>query len=246
MRYLIISDIHANWEALEAVIQQTAGQYDEIVCCGDLVGYGPNPNEVCDWVRENVPTVVRGNHDRAAVGLDNLEWFNPVARAAAEWTQTVLTPENTDYVRRLRKGPLTRDGYQIAHGSPLDEDGYVVSATDAEFVFPYVEPNLTFFGHSHLQGGFVWIRQQARSLGHPEILLDPVPLEMGPDDVYLINPGSIGQPRDHDPRAAYALYDTEQHCVYFGRESYNVEKVQQKIHDAGLPPSLADRLAVGR
>lgn len=246
MRYLIISDIHANWEALEAVIKHTAGKYDEIVCCGDLVGYGPSPNEVCDWVREHVPTVVRGNHDRAAVGLDNLEWFNPVARTAAEWTRQILTPDNIDYVRRLPKGPLTLNSYQIAHGSPLDEDGYLVSATDAAFVFPYVEPNLTFFGHSHLQGGFVWMRNQARSVGHPRIEIDPVPLELRPDDVYLLNPGSIGQPRDHDPRAAYALYDTEERCVYFARESYSVEKVQRKIRDAGLPPSLADRLAVGR
>lgn len=256
MRYLIISDIHANWEALEAVLAATEGKYGQILCLGDLVGYGPDPNAVVEWAREHAAMIVRGNHDRASVGLDNLEWFNPVARSAAVWTQQELTPENRDYVLNLPKGPRAvaaeSSGGEpaqvclIAHGSPLDEDGYIVSTTDAAYTFPYVEADLTFFGHSHLQGGFFWSRFQAGNLGRPKIEEEGVGLDLSPDVLYLINPGSIGQPRDHDPRAAYVLFDADQRCLYYHRCAYDVEKVQAKIRAAGLPDSLAERLAVGR
>jgi predicted phosphodiesterase len=120
VRYLILSDIHANWEALETVLDRATGKYDEVLCCGDLIGYGADPNAVCDWCRAHVKVVVRGNHDKASVGLEDLEWFNPVAKAAALWTQAALTPENAEYVRNLPQGPITMDGFQIIHGSPLD------------------------------------------------------------------------------------------------------------------------------
>ncbi|MBI1787744.1 MAG: metallophosphoesterase family protein [Acidobacteria bacterium] len=256
MRFLIVSDIHANWEALEAVLALTEGQYDQIVCLGDLVGYGPDPNPVVEWARTKVAVQVRGNHDRVAVGLDSVEWFNPVARVAALWTQQELTPENSEFVRQLPKGPLPvlapdsqespKVLYQIAHGSPLDEDGYIVSSTDAAFTFPYVESDLTFFGHSHLQGGFTWSQLQARSVGRPRIKEEPVAVQLAPDQAYLINPGSVGQPRDMDPRAAFVLYNVDQRCVYYCRTGYDVEKTQAKIHAAGLPELLADRLALGR
>ncbi|MDQ6663428.1 MAG: metallophosphoesterase, partial [Acidobacteriota bacterium] len=106
MRYLVLSDIHSNWEALQAALDSAKGQYDKILCCGDLVGYGPDPNPVLDWARENVHQVIRGNHDRACAGMENLEWFNPVARLAAIWTQGKLTPENSRWIRDLPKGPL--------------------------------------------------------------------------------------------------------------------------------------------
>ncbi|MGH9665777.1 MAG: metallophosphoesterase family protein, partial [Bryobacteraceae bacterium] len=130
MRYLILSDIHANWEALDAVLAHAADAYDRILCCGDLVGYGADPNAVVEWVRAKVARVVRGNHDKACSGLEDLEWFNPIARASAEWTLKILSPDNADYLRRLPKGPAAVNGFDIAHGSPLDEDEYLITVND--------------------------------------------------------------------------------------------------------------------
>ncbi|MBI2680484.1 MAG: metallophosphoesterase family protein [Candidatus Solibacter usitatus] len=242
MRYLILSDIHANWEGLAAVLESAAGLYDRIVCCGDLIGYGADPNPVVDWTRANIAMVVRGNHDRACTGLDDLEWFNPVARAAATWTLQALGPENADYVRALPKGPLMAGGFALMHGSPMDEDQYVVEARDAAPVFSYLEAPVAFFGHTHLQGGFVWIRQRARLLRIPADGL----VELDPECAYLLNPGSVGQPRDGDPRAAYIVYNPEERIVQFHRVPYDVATAQNKIRRAGLPQVLADRLAVGR
>jgi hypothetical protein len=119
VRYLIVSDLHANWQALEAVVGEAAGRYDQALCCGDLVGYGAEPNLVVDWVRANCAVVVRGNHDKVSTGQEDLEWFNPVARAAALWTQQNLTAANAEYIRGLAKGPVLLDGFQVLHGSPL-------------------------------------------------------------------------------------------------------------------------------
>jgi predicted phosphodiesterase len=246
VRYLILSDIHANWEALEAVLCRAAGQYDQVVCCGDLVGYGPDPNRVVDWVRGNVARVIRGNHDKAAVGLESLEWFNPIARTAAIWTQNELTPENAEYVRQLTKGPLAVDSFQIAHGSPLDEDEYLFGAAEVAQTFAYLERDLTFFGHTHVQGGFVLTRGRLCVLRGSALDEEPAGLDLNPDDAYLINPGAIGQPRDGDPRAAYVLYEPARRCVVYCREEYDIGSVQAKIRRAGLPDVLAERLAVGQ
>jgi len=246
VRYLILSDIHANWEALEAVLARAAGEYDKIVCCGDLVGYGPDPNAIVDWVRSNVAFVIRGNHDKAAVGLENLEWFNPVARTAALWTQTELTPENSEYVRQLAKGPLAVDNYQIAHGSPLDEDEYLIGGAEVAQVFEYLDRNITFFGHTHVQGGFAVSRGRGRVLYGPSPDEESAGLDLDPDGAYLINPGAIGQPRDGDPRAAYLLYEPESHGVVYHRQEYDIATVQAKIRGAGLPDFLAARLEVGQ
>jgi predicted phosphodiesterase len=246
MRYLILSDIHANWEALQAVLGRAAGQYDKIVCCGDLVGYGPDPNPVVDWVRSDVAFVIRGNHDKAAVGLENLEWFNPVARTAAIWTQNELTPENAVYVRQLAKGPLAVDSYHIVHGSPLDEDEYLIGGPEVAQVFEYLDRNLTFFGHTHVQGGFAVAGGWGYVLRGPSPEEESSGLDLNPEGVYLINPGAVGQPRDGDPRAAYVLYDPESRCVVYHREAYDIASVQAKIRAAGLPDFLAERLAVGQ
>lgn len=247
MRHLIVSDIHANWEALEAVLQSAAGAYDQIICLGDLVGYGGDPNRVVDWARTNVAVVVRGNHDRACVGLDDLEWFNPVARIAAAWTQRELSRENTDYVLALPKGPLAVDGFQVMHGSPLDEDEYVVGISDAQPVFSYLESAVAFFGHTHLQGGFCWRSQSVQKLAKPHPRQQhQLPLELDPDCAYLINPGSVGQPRDGDARAAYVLYHPEERCLCYYRLPYDIAAAQAKIRRAGLPDALAARLAFGR
>ena len=149
MRYLILSDLHANWEALDAVIRETQGKYDKAICCGDLVGYAADPNRVVDWVRENCDVVVRGNHDRACTGLDDLQWFNPIARQAALWTLEQLSKTNVDYTALLAKGPVMMDGFEIVHGSPYDEDEYVIAAGEAGTGFRLPgEPARLFRPHS--------------------------------------------------------------------------------------------------
>ncbi len=246
MRYLILSDIHANWEALEASLAGAAGRYDQIVCCGDLIGYGPDPNLVVEWVRDNVTHVIRGNHDKVTLGGDILEWFNPVARTAALWTLKEMTPENLEFVRRLAKGPMPVGTFQIAHGSPLDEDEYLIGAAEVGQAFAYIDHALTFFGHTHVQGGFVTTQRRMRAIAGPDKDENMAALQLYPDDDYLINPGAIGQPRDGDPRAAYILYDPDERCVEYHRQDYDIPAVQAKVRKAGLPGVLAERLAVGQ
>ena len=246
MRYLIVSDLHANLEALDAVLADSAGYYDRSICCGDLVGYGADPNPVCDWVRTQCPIVVRGNHDRASTGMDDLEWFNPVARKAALWTLETLTSENAEYIRRLPHGPLTIDGFQVAHGSLHDEDEYVISAGEAGDAFAYMETRLAFFGHTHVQGGFIWNQSRVETILRVSAQASVSVLTIDAECGYLINPGSAGQPRDGDPRAAYAIYDSEEKTVTYHRVAYDIAGAQKKIHACGLPPILADRLSMGR
>ena len=246
MRYLILSDLHANWEALEAVVQETEGKYDKAVCCGDLVGYAADPNLVVDWVRDHCEVVVRGNHDRACTGLDDLQWFNPVARQAALWTLEHLTKPNIEYTALLSKGPLLLDDFEVVHGSPYDEDEYVLAAGEAGQAFSYLENRLAFFGHTHVQGGFIWNHSRVETTGRVSARSGRESMDIDPDCVYLINPGSVGQPRDGDPRAAFVMYDSDVHAVTYHRIPYDVETAQKKIRDAGLPPILADRLMVGR
>ena len=245
MRYLILSDLHANWEALEAVARAAKGSYDQALCCGDLVGYGADPNAVVDWVRANCAAAIRGNHDRACTGLEVLEWFNPVARAAVAWTQQALTEENRTYVRGLLKGPLAVEGFELAHGSTADEDEYVLTAGEALNAFAYLESRLVFFGHTHVQGGYVWNRARVETIPMSLSRVRRQEMRIEPECAYLINPGSVGQPRDGDPRAAFAVYDSDTRVVAYRRIAYDVEGAQRKIRDAGLPPILADRLGVG-
>ena len=245
MRYLILSDIHGNWEALEAVLRDAEGDYEQVLCCGDLVGYGADPNRVVDWARERANLVVRGNHDKGCAGLDDLEWFNPVARAAANWTSQSLTPDNLAYLRNLPKGPAVMDSFQILHGSPLDEDDYLVSNFAITQVVPYLERQLSFFGHTHLQGGFLCHRNGVIRLRRPEGAESREVIELENDGLYLINPGSVGQPRDGDPRAGYLIYDSDARLVEFRRVPYDIRAAQAKIRAAGLSELLADRLEFG-
>jgi predicted phosphodiesterase len=244
--FLIVSDIHGNYEALEAVLEDAQGRYDSILCLGDLVGYGADPNRVAAWVRSNVASVIRGNHDKACTGTDLLEHFNPAARASAFWTRGALTPENWTYLERLPRGPLriipdgsAEGGFDLVHGSPLDEDEYLVSVEDVQFLGDYLDTKLTFFGHTHVQGGFL--------LGPRKVMrfLPDRTLQLEPDYYYLVNPGSVGQPRDGDPRAAYAVYSPQNRTVEFGRVPYDIGKAAAKILQAELPESLAMRLFEG-
>ena len=242
--YLIVSDIHANYEALEAVLEDARGRYDRILCLGDLVGYGADPNQVAEWAKSNVVSIVRGNHDRACTGTDSLEYFNPSAQASAFWTRGALTPGNSNYLEHLARGPLhvahnVGGGFDLVHGSPLDEDEYLVGLEDVQFLRPHLDTKLTFFGHTHLQGGFQLGPRRAS-----RVLMNRV-LELEPDDYYLINPGSVGQPRDGDPRAAYALYSPDDRTVEFRRVPYDIGKAAAKILQAELPQSLAMRLFEG-
>ncbi len=246
MRYLIVSDLHANFEALDAVLAQSAGRYDRVICCGDLVGYGADPNPVCDWARENCSVVVRGNHDRASTGQEDLEWFNPVARHAAVWTMQALSPENSEYIMGLPRGPVTVEDFQLFHGAPCDEDEYVIAASEADQAFDYLETRVAFFGHTHLQGGFIWNRSRVETILRTPAYQDSQSMPIDPECAYMINPGSTGQPRDGDSRAAYAIYDTGAKEVTYHRVVYDVAAAQKKIYDAGLPPILAERLLVGR
>jgi predicted phosphodiesterase len=246
VRYLVLSDLHGNLEALQAVLQHAAGQFEESLCCGDLVGYGADPNPVVDWVRANCSIVVRGNHDKACTGLDDLEWFNPVARSAAIWTLNQLTPENAEYTRALPQGPVVRGEFQVVHGSPFDEDEYVLAADEAGQAFAYLEARLAFFGHTHVQGGFIWNHSRVETIHSGLFGPGREILQIDPDCAYMINPGSVGQPRDGNPSAAYALYDSEGRTITYCRTDYDLEQTQKKIREAGLPPILADRLSVGR
>ena len=246
VRYLVLSDLHSNWQALEAVIAAAAGHYDRALCCGDLVGYGADPNAVVDWVRANCAAVIRGNHDRAWKAEEDLGWFNPVARHAALWTGRALTSENAAYVTALAKGPLLVDGFQLTHGSPYDEDEYMMSAEEAVLAFEYLETRLAFFGHTHLQGGFIWNHGRVETISPFWQGFYPDLMRVDGDCGYLVNPGSVGQPRDGDPRAAYLIYDSGAAAVEYYRVAYDVETAQQRIREAGLPPILADRLSEGR
>lgn len=256
MRVLILSDIHANLEALNAVVE-AAPHCDQVWNLGDVVGYGANPNEVIEIASSLGSVVVRGNHDKACSGVDRLDSFNPIAARAAAWTHSVLTLEHLEWLRQLPLGPIVTGNPQAscAHGSPLDEDQYLVTLQDAAPSLVHAPTRINFFGHTHIQGAFATngedlfhIVPEYGGRGAEEYEL---PLREGAR--YLINPGSVGQPRDRDWRAAFAIFETEQvddsltaQRVTFYRVPYDVERAQQKIRDANLPDRLASRLAEGR
>jgi len=245
MRILVLSDIHANWEGLEAVLLDAAGGYDEIVCLGDVVGYGADPNAVAEWVRENVPTVIRGNHDKACCGLEDPEYFNPIALRACQWTASVLTEENRKFLRELPKGPLDLDRFLMVHGSVRDEDEYILGAHEAVCQIPLAQGRIVFFGHTHLQGGFAtWDTPLGISMIPPTTGRMVLPIDGG--RTYLVNPGSVGQPRDHIWECGYAIFDTDGPTVEYRRCAYDIEAAKRKILGAGLPTALAERLSFGQ
>jgi len=251
VRILLLSDIHANLEALEACLA-AAPSSDRVVNLGDVVGYGANPNEVIERCRQMGGSFVRGNHDKAICGLSDLEDFNPIAAEAVLWTRQVLTPDNLEWLRSLPQGPIQADdipGTQFVHGSPLDEDDYVITPRDAVEPILASQPALTFFGHTHLQGSFALDSEQIEgtqpgylTMGQSESVTFPLISGLR----YMINPGSVGQPRDGDWRAAFAVFDTETHVVAFCRTPYNLKAAQDRILDVGLPRRLATRLAAGK
>ena len=252
LRYLILSDIHANSDALEAVLAAApAATWDRLVVLGDLVGYGAQPNAVVDQVRALDPiAVIRGNHDKAACGIEDGSNFNYVARLAAEWTTAALTADNLAYLRALPAGPLAIDDrVEICHGAPFDEDHYIFDTEDARCALDAASRPLCLFGHTHLP---VVFNRHASTLegfvpdGRNDMPVSDIPVSMGEGIAYLVNPGSVGQPRDGDPRAAFAIYDSERSTLTLRRVPYAVDAAQRRIMSAGLPASLANRLAIGR
>ncbi len=248
MRYLIISDLHSNLTALETVLGAAKGKWEKAVCLGDLVGYGPDPNEVVDGVRSLGAITIRGNHDKAVAGIDDIEDFNPIARAAVLWTRQQLRPENREYLENLPKGPQTVDDFSIVHGSVYDEDEYVFSPALALDTLTNSPTPVTFFGHTHIQGGFTLHGDQDVQVLHasPGVGRESLTVTIEPSTTYLLNPGSIGQSRDGDARAGFAIADLEQRTVEFWRIPYDIERVQQRMAQAGLPEPLILRLAFGR
>lgn len=247
MRYLFLSDIHSNIDALESALAAAhAFAWDRLVVLGDLVGYGAAPNEVVDRLRALEPhAIVRGNHDKVAGGLEAADGFNPVARLAVDWTHNVLSSENSRYVATLPEGPaLVDDLIDIFHGAPYDEDDYVFERESAERILRQARRPLSLFGHTHVACYFWWSPAGFGSgapgpQGHLEVEIDS-------DRRYLVNPGSVGQPRDGDPRAAFAVLDASTARLTMKRVPYDVQAAQRRILEAGLPAPLAHRLEFGR
>ena len=244
MRYLILSDIHANLEALEATLDH-AGDYDATLVLGDLVGYGADPNAVIDRVRSlRDTTIVRGNHDKVGAGLENVEGFNHLARQAIAWTAATLTPSNREWLAAVQQGPVVIDDLvEICHGSPFDEDVYIFDDLDARRAIRVQRRPLCLFGHTHVPAVFRF-ESDLEALGPPRGPRFRV--TMDEEAKYLVNCGAVGQPRDGDPRASYGMLETESRTVSVIRVGYDVAGAQAKIVGAGLPEVLAQRLAVGR
>lgn len=242
MQCLIISDIHANLAALEAVLDD-APVFDELWCLGDLVGYGPKPNDCIELVRALPHTSLAGNHDRAALGDLNLSSFNPVARRANEWTRKQLTSSSRTYLGGL-PASLQKGDFCLAHGSPREPVWEYITDTGVACTnFEHFSTPVCLVGHTHVPAVFRLDRERECCRAEVPPLAEPI--QLGPDRV-IINPGSVGQPRDGDPRASYALLDTEAMTWELRRVSYAVETTQERMRAEGLPRYLIQRLEAGR
>jgi predicted phosphodiesterase len=246
MRYLILSDIHSNCEALTAVMTHVRRKrWDKAIVLGDVVGYGANPNQAIDLVRKLRPLVaIRGNHDKVCSGIEDGQMFNRVALHAALWTRDHLTPSNLRWLSSLPEGPAVVDGaFAVAHGTPIDEDAYIFGEIEALNVFRQTTFPLCFFGHSHFPVIFGLSTDAIQT-----VLTNgsSFRFRLEPGLRYLVNPGSIGQPRDGNPLASFGMFDTVTRTVTVYRVPYPIVRTQKKILDAGLPRPLADRLALGR
>ncbi len=256
MKALILSDIHANIDALQAVLA-AAPAFDVVWNLGDLVGYNAAPAAVVEQCQSLGNFFIRGNHDRACADLTPLTAFNPIAAAAVRWTQRQLAPEMLAWLAALPAGPLPPGApaqagaaVECMHGSPCDEDTYMLSEQDAREQLPCARARINFFGHTHVQGGFAFDAASDCAeilpgmIGEPDAEHWDLPLQPGLR--YFVNPGSVGQPRDGDWRAAFAVYDDNARLISFWRTPYDVRMAQIRIQRAGLPDRLATRLRAGR
>lgn len=246
MRYLILSDLHGNWDALAAVQRDLRQQdCDAVLVLGDLVGYGADPDRVVTAVRRLPEPVytVRGNHDRVVTDPTLAAGFNEAAQRAARWTAEHIEESNLRYLGRLPRGPMqVAPGIAICHGSPIDEDDYLLSAGGAAEAFAAYSAPVTFFGHTHIPSAFA-LASNGDGVDGARVMEGS--MELDPDRRYLLNPGSVGQPRDRDPRASFMTYDDESREACWHRVDYPVRSAQKRIVAAGLPAILAERLALG-
>lgn len=245
MRYLILSDIHANLQALEAVLAHAGDDgFDAVLVLGDLVGYGGDPDAVIDRIQGLEPAaVIRGNHDKVCAGLEPATLFNDAARASVEWTQRTLTAPHHEYLVALPQGPARiTDDLEICHGAPFDEDFYIFDGADAGRAMDAASTRVCLYGHTHLPALFATAEDPAEA-GDPAA---PDAIRLPARGPALINVGSVGQPRDGDPRAAYGLIDVEARLLKMRRVAYDVAGAQKRIREAGLPDWLAARLGAGQ
>ena len=245
MRALVVSDLHSNAEALRVVMNRVRRKkFDQVICLGDFVGYGAQPNQVLDTMRTmRAPKLyIRGNHDRVAAGLDDAEGFNAAAKHAAIWTRDHLSPANRRFLRDLPLGPTTRGDVQLCHGSPHDEDEYVFNGHHAATVFGNSDARFILYGHTHMP---VIFALDGNGYVEGAAIRGDATLRLSAGYRYLINPGSVGQPRDRDPRAAYAIFTPETQNVEYRRVDYDIPAAATKIMTAGLPQILAARLFEG-
>jgi len=242
MKYAIISDIHGNLEALDTVLTEIDKQnVDSIVCLGDIVGYGPNPNECVDKVREVAEVSLAGNHDYAPLGKLDLSYFNPWARDAIRWTADELSESSIQFLLELPL-KLEMNGFTIVHATPEQpaEWNYILTIGDAARNFSEFNGQVCFIGHSHVPM-VVSLDQEGEYLVQKEN-----PLKIEDEMRYIINVGSVGQPRDLNPRASFAIYDNEEKKYELFRVEYNINETQSKIRKSGLPEFLAERLELGQ
>lgn len=245
MRYAIISDVHGNLEALQAVLDDLAKwRIEKLICLGDLVGYYANPNECVEVLRKKKAQCLRGNHDRAASGLADLSAFNVGARRALEWTKSVLKAEYCSWLRALPDEMVIDGGFLVCHGAPGDPDAYILTEKEAARVLAtvcmmYSGVRVCFYGHTHIPALFATGEAVVEKNAAGELVL-------GPEGLYLINPGSVGQPRDGTVGASYIVYDSRERTVEWRQVEYDIRATQKKVYEAGLPSWLAERLQVGR
>jgi diadenosine tetraphosphatase ApaH/serine/threonine PP2A family protein phosphatase len=240
MRFAVLSDIHANLEAFDAVMADAReNKCTDFVCLGDVVGYNANPHECVERMREMDCPIVKGNHDEQASLFESSRDFNEIAEAAIQWTRDQLTDEDKEWLRGLKLQRQVRD-FTIVHATldTPEQWGYVFNNLDAAASFTYQQTTVCFFGHTHVPMGFI------RDGGVQRQRIDK--LRIDPSKKYFINVGSVGQPRDGDWHAAYCIYHIESNVVEQRRVKYDLEAAQKKIIDAGLPRLLAERLAIGR
>ncbi|TMK21433.1 MAG: metallophosphoesterase family protein [Actinobacteria bacterium] len=242
MRVAVLSDVHSNIEALDAVLAAAdEARCERVIVLGDIVGYGPDPDAVIDRLREREAVAIAGNHDLAAIGAFDVRWFNEVASAAIAWTSETMSPEGKDYLGSLRPTRDTEHGL-LVHGSVRDPVAeYVLSAEEATASFDLAGFTVAFFGHTHLPTVF-----RRRSDGHVTgwVMDEGEEVVLAPGERYMLNPGSVGQPRDRDPRASFLVWEGERAVGH--RVVYPIEETARKIRAAGLPEWLAQRLSIGQ
>ncbi|MEN3011621.1 MAG: metallophosphoesterase family protein [Dictyoglomus thermophilum] len=243
MRVGVISDIHSNLPALERVYKNLEGEVDEIYFLGDIVGYGPFPNECVDYLKKFSFKVI-GNHDAAVAGIRSYDDFNEYARFAIDWTKENISIENIEKLKNLPQKKELEDLY-LVHGSlrdPLDE--YLINYYSVFANFELMEKNIAFFGHTHLAGVFIFSEKEKEIYYVSFINEGKLKLERG--HKYLINPGSVGQPRDGNWKSSYVVYDTRSKVIEFYRVEYNLESLQKYMKMLGFPRHLWERLQYGR